>query len=74
MLEKIIETIALHTKISASLINEDTNIFDYDIDSLGFLKIIMDIEAAFGIRFDDEEIVELRTAKDIENAILIKFK
>ena len=74
MLEKIIETIALHTKINASLINEDTNILDFDIDSLGFLKIIMDIEAAVGIRFDDEEIVELRTAKDIENTILKKYE
>lgn len=74
MLERIIETIAFHTKISSSLISEDTNILDFDIDSLGFLKIIMDIESSFGVRFDDEEIVEIRTAKDIENIILKKFE
>ena len=38
-----------------------------------YLKIIMDIEGAFGVRFNDEEIVEIRTPKDIENAILAKF-
>ena len=73
MLDKIIETIALHAKIDSSLLNEETNILDLDIDSLCVLKIIMDIETAFGVRFNDEEIVEIRTAKDIENTIISKY-
>lgn len=74
MLERIIEIIAIHTKINSSLITEDTNILDFDIDSLGILKIIMDVETSFGVRFDDEEIVEIRTPKDIENNVLKKFE
>ncbi len=73
MLEKIIDTIAMHAKIDRAFINEQSNILDFDIDSLCMLKIIMDLESAFGVRFNDEEIVEIRTAKDIEAAILDKF-
>ena len=73
MLERIIETIALHAKLDSSLITEETNILDLDIDSLCVLKIIMDLEGAFGVRFNDEEIVEIRTAKDIENTIISKY-
>jgi acyl carrier protein len=73
MLERIIETIALHAKLDSSLITEETNILDLDIDSLCVLKIIMDVESAFGVRFNDEEIVEIRTAKDIENTIVSKY-
>lgn len=73
MLEKIIETIALYAKIDVKLLSPETNILDLDIDSLCVLKIIMDLENSFGIRFEDEEIVEIRTAKDIEEAILKKY-
>ncbi|MBQ8545829.1 MAG: acyl carrier protein [Clostridia bacterium] len=74
MLEKIIETIAFHSKTDIKLLSPETNILDLDIDSLCVLKIIMDIENLYGIRFDDEEIVEFRTAQDIEQAILKKYK
>ena len=70
MIEKILQTIAIYAKIDIKLITPDTNILDLDVDSLCILKIIMDIESIFNVRIDDEEIVEIRTAKDIENAIL----
>ena len=73
MVEKIIEAISAQAKVDSSLITEETNILDLDIDSLGILKIIMDVESSFGVRFDDEEIVEIRTANDIKNLILKKF-
>ena len=73
MLERIIETIANYARIDINEISPETNILDLDIDSLCILKIIMDLENAFGIRFDDEEIVEVRTAKDMEQVILNKF-
>ena len=73
MLNRIIETIALYSKKDKEIISDDTNIFDLDVDSLTFIKIIMDIETAYSIRFEDEEIVEIRTAKDIENTILKKY-
>ena len=74
MLDRIIETIALYSKKDREIIGIETNIFDLDVDSLTFIKIIMDIENAYGLRFEDEEIVEIRTAKDIENALLKKYE
>ena len=73
MEEKIIEAISAQAKVDASLITVDTNILDLDIDSLGILKIIMDVESSFGVAFNDDEIVEIRTANDIKNLILKKF-
>lgn len=73
MLEKIIEIISSYAKIDVSLINDETNILELDVDSLTILKIIMDVEQTFSIRFEDEEIVEIRTAKDIENIVLGKI-
>ena len=74
MIDKIINTIATYAKLDPSIIEEDSNILDFEIDSLCVLNIIMDIERSFGVRFDDEEIVEIRTAKDIENVILRKYQ
>lgn len=74
MLDRIIETIAVYSKKDKEIIGEETNIFDLEVDSLSFIKIIMDIENAYSIRFEDEEIVEIRTPKDIENTILKKYQ
>jgi acyl carrier protein len=74
MIDRIIDTIALYSKKDKDLIGEETNIFDLEIDSLSFIKIIMDIETAYSVRFEDEEIVEIRTAKDIENALFKKYE
>ena len=74
MIDKILNTIATYAKLDPSLIDENSNMLDYDIDSLCVLNIIMEIERTFGVRFEDEEIVEIRTAKDIEKAILSKYQ
>lgn len=73
MLEKIIEIISNRIGIDASSINANTNILEFDIDSLDVLNIIMDVEYSFSIRFDDEEIIEIRTPKDIEDTLMKKF-
>ena len=74
MIDKILNTIATYAKLDPSLIDENSNMLDYDIDSLCVLNIIMEIERTFGVRFEDEEIVEIRTAKDIEKAILTQYQ
>ena len=74
MIDKILNTIATYAKLDPSLIDENSNMLDYDIDSLCVLNIIMEIERTFGVRFEDEEIVEIRTAKDIEKSILSKYQ
>lgn len=73
MLDKILDIISKFAKIDASLINGDTNILELDVDSLTILKIVMDVEQTFSIRFDDEEIVDVRTARDIENIVINKI-
>lgn len=73
MLERILEIIAKFAGVDVNSINEDTDILELDIDSLRVLKIIMEIEHVFNVRFEDEEIVEIRTAKDVERAMLKKF-
>ena len=73
MLEKILEIIANRTAIPLSAILGDTNILELDIDSLDIINIVMDVEYSFNVKFEDEEIVEIRTPKDIEGVVLSKF-
>ena len=73
MLEKILEIIANRTAIPQSTISGDTNILELDIDSLDIINIVMDVEYSFNVKFEDEEIVEIRTPKDIEGVVLSKF-
>ena len=72
MLDKIIDIISKRTNVSANEISPDTNILDLDVDSLDIINIIMDVEYAFSMHFEDEEIIDIRTARDIEQ-IIIKF-
>ena len=74
MIDKIINIIATYAKIDPALVNDDTSMLDFDIDSLCVLNIVMEVERSFGVRFEDEEIVEIRTARDIEKAILKKYQ
>lgn len=74
MLEKIIQIIASRSGVPTSALTEETNILDLDIDSLDIINMIMDVEYSFNVRFEDDEIIEIRTAKDIEETILKKFK
>ena len=73
MLEKIIEIISNRTGIIATAINSYTNLLDLDIDSLDVINIVMDVEYSFNVKFEDDEIVELRTPTDIEKIIISKF-
>lgn len=73
MLERIISIIANRLKVSSDNINKDTNILELDTDSLDVISIVMEVEQSFSVHIDDEEIVDIRTPKDIEEIILKKF-
>lgn len=73
MLEKILNIIAGYVDVPRESYNEDTNIFDLGIDSLRMLKIIIEIENIYNVKFEDREIVDLRSASDIEKIILEKI-
>ena len=73
MIEKILDVIASRANVDRNKITSSTNILDLDVDSLDVLNIVMDVEYMFNVRFEDEEIIELRTAEDIENILTKKF-
>ena len=73
MIDKIIDIVSNRTGIPNAVINSDTNLLDFDIDSLDVINIVMDVEFSFNVKFNDDEIVELRTPKDIEQIIVNKF-
>lgn len=74
MLEKILEIIANRISLPLTAINQDTNLMDLDIDSLDVINIVMDVEYSFNVKFNDDEIVELRTPLDIQEIVLSKYK
>ena len=65
MLDKIKEIVAGFMGICVSDISEEKNFLDMGMDSLTLLKIVMDTENLFDVRFENEEIVEIRTIMDI---------
>ena len=65
MLEKIKEIVAGFMGILVSEVSEEKNFLDMGMDSSTLLKIIMDTENLYGVRFENEEIVEIRTVMDI---------
>ena len=73
MLEKILEIMANRTKLPLTAISAETNLLDFDIDSLDIINIVMDVEYSFNVKFNDDEIVELRTPTDIEEIVRKKF-
>ena len=73
MLETIIEIISKRVAIPNSAIDATTNLLELDIDSLDVINIVMDVEYSFNVKFDDDEIVELRTPTDIVDIVMSKF-
>ena len=52
--------------INVDNVNEDTNITaDLGIDSIDVMEIIMNIEAKYDIRLEDNKIKDLKTVKDL---------
>jgi acyl carrier protein len=72
MLNRILNIISNYVDVPRESYNEDTNIFDLGIDSLRMLKIIIDLEEYYNVKFEDKEIVDIRNASDIEKIILEK--
>jgi acyl carrier protein len=73
MINKVIEIISNRVAIPVSAITADTNLLELDIDSLDVINIVMDVEYSFNVKFEDDEIVELRTPSDVVNIIMSKF-
>ena len=48
--EEVPNVLAENLDTSASLVDE------YDVDSVSLIKVIVDAESAFGVKFDDREL------------------
>lgn len=68
--EKVIEIVAGVCEVEASEINEQTAIGDFpQWDSVGHLTIISNVEEAFDINFEPEEMMDLEDVSDIVAAV-----
>ena len=74
MLKRILSIISQYSDVPSEYFDEGSNIFDLGIDSLRMLKIIVEIEELYCVKFENQEIVDIRTASDIEKNILEKIK
>lgn len=54
LIERVIQVISTGAQIPADEINENTAIEDLDIDSLGFLGIVGDLEDEFDVEIPNE--------------------
>lgn len=62
--DKIIEMVKEELMINDLDLNANL-LDDYDIDSIGLIEFIMNLEEEFDIQIEDEEIQELKSTEDV---------
>ncbi len=74
-LEKIIEIVAKTCDINKGEVTENSMVGDFPAwDSVGHLSILSNVEEAFDISFEPEEMMEMEDVKDIVNVVNNKLK
>lgn len=64
----------LSEKVDVSHLKEDDKLSDLGLDSLDLAEIMISIEETLGIEFTSNEILKLKTLRDVLNLIKIKTK
>lgn len=73
-LEKVIEIVAATCDVEKSEVNENSMVGDFPAwDSVGHLSILSNVEEAFDINFEPEEMMEMEDVKDIAEAVNSKL-
>ena len=73
-LEKVIEIVATACDVDKSEVTENSMVGDFPAwDSVGHLSILSNVEEAFDISFEPEEMMELEDVKDIAEAVKSKL-
>jgi acyl carrier protein len=54
--ERIIEVLKSVLEIDGAEINENTEMKEFGINSISFIKLIIAVEEEFGIEFDDQDL------------------
>ncbi len=68
--ERICQIIARQLRAEDDTIEEDADIIeDLGADSLDVVEILMAVEESFGISVPEEDVVELRTARELAGYI-----
>ncbi len=62
--DKIIEMVKEELMVNELDLNANL-LDDYDIDSIGLIEFIMNLEEEFDIQIEDEEIQELKSTEDV---------
>lgn len=74
VIEKIIEIVAETCGVEKNEVNGDSSVGDFPAwDSMGHLSILNNVEEAFNISFDPEEMMELEDVNDIVKAVSQKL-
>ena len=69
-LEKVIEIVASTCEVDKSEVTGDSTVGDFPAwDSMGHLSILTNVEEAFDISFEPEEMMELEDVNDIVKAV-----
>ncbi len=72
--EKVFEVIAEVCEVDKSEITLESSVGDFPAwDSMGHLAILSNVEEAFDISFDPEEMMELEDVNDIVKAVEMKL-
>ena len=73
-LEKVIEIVASTCEVEKSKVSEKSMVGDFPAwDSVGHLTILSNVEEAFDISFEPEEMMEIEDVKDIVDAVNAKL-
>lgn len=75
ILEKIIEIVATTCDVEKSEVNGNSTVGDFPAwDSVGHLSILSNVEEAFDISFEPEEMMEIEDVNDIVEAVKNKVQ
>ena len=71
---KVCEIVAGICNVEVSEVNENSTVGDFpQWDSVGHLSILSQVEEAFDISFEPEEMMEMEDVKDIAEAVNTKL-
>lgn len=71
---KVFEIVANVCGIATSDVNENSSVGDFPAwDSVGHLSILSNVEEAFDISFEPEEMMDIEDVKDIVDAVNSKL-
>lgn len=74
-LEKIIEIVASTCDVDKSEVTENSTVGDFPAwDSVGHLSILANVEEAFDISFEPEEMMEMEDVNDIVEMVTKKLQ